>query len=134
MKALALGLGIAFAATQVAHACNDELFSINDWQVKASEDGRNVRTVVGADVTYKGARVYRMIHGAVLFSDALGNALVTVPIEADANVEPGDSFAASGAFLGSTSRITSINPDDVIAETCVWSIIYDDGTVERFDQ
>lgn len=133
MKALALGLGIAIAAAPAAYGCNSELFLIEDWRVEAEPDGRNIRTVIDVDVTYVGDRAYRMIHGAVLLSDALGNALNTVQMERDETITPGNAVTMSGRFLGSKSRISTIDPDDVIAETCVWSITYDDGTVERFD-
>ncbi len=126
------GLAISALMTLPALACNDQFFTLEDWSATATEDGRNLRTVMTVDLNYKGERSYRMIHGAALFSDVLGNALVTVPFERDAQVEPGQTVEAKGAFIGKDSRITTINRDDVLTRTCVWSIVYDDGTVEEF--
>lgn len=131
---LVFGLTISALMTLPALACNDQLFTLNEWSATASEDGRNVRTEMLVDLTYEGVRPYRMIHGAALFSDVLGNALVTVQFDRDAQIEPGQTVEAKGAFIGKGSRITTINRDDVVTRTCVWSIVYDDGTVERFDQ
>ncbi|WP_157970139.1 hypothetical protein [Pelagibacterium sediminicola] len=123
----------ALAAVTPAMSCDTSLFDVSDWRASAREDGRHIRTDMEVDLVYRGERTYRMIHAATLFSDALGNALVSVSIERDQTVVPGEVFTSSGAFVGSDSRITSINRDDVRSRTCVWSIVYDDGTVEEFE-
>lgn len=127
------GLAVSALLTLPALACNDQFFELEDWSASATEDGRNIRTLMTVDLNYRGERPYRMIHGAALFSDALGNALVTVPFDRDAQVEPGQTVEAKGAFIGKDSRITTINRDDVVVRPCVWSIVYEDGTVDKFE-
>lgn len=126
--AIALVLGAA-----PAYACNEGLFSVLDWQASARQDGNYVRTDASADLKYTGEAGYRMIHAAVLFSDVLGDALVTIPLDRDARIAPDSTIKASGAFVGRDSRIATINRADVVIRTCVWSIVYEDGTVEKFE-
>lgn len=129
----ALGCALALVAMP-AMACNDQLFSVTDWRASAEESGRHIRTEVEVDLVYEGEAAYRMIHAATLFSDVMGNALVSVQIERDTAVEPNAELTSRSVFLSSTSRIASIHRDDVVSRSCVWTIVYDDGTVERFDQ
>lgn len=129
---IATAAALLIIAMNPALACNDTLFAIDDWQASASKDGRSMRTEVSVDLRYEGERGYRMIQAGVLFSDVLGNALVTVPIGRDVSRSPGDAFSDRGVFLSRESRITAINPDDVTAKTCVWSVVYEDGSLETF--
>lgn len=113
-----------------AAACNEQLFTVLDWRADSNSDARP-RTVVEVDLRYDGERPYRMIHAAAMFSDVIGNALVSPGLDRDADVLPADEFTISAAFQG-TARISTINRDDVVSRVCVWSIVYDDGTVEEF--
>ena len=124
---------IVMGAITPAMACNDELFSVEDWRGTASDTGRHVRTDMDVDLRYDGDRPYRMIHAAAMFSDVIGNALVTVRVDRDRSVQPNEQLTISGAFAGEGSRITEIHRDDVVSRVCVWSIVYDDGTVEKFN-
>lgn len=127
-----IGVALALAAAVPASACNEELFVVRGWSAEASEAGRLVRTEMNVDVRYEGDRAFRMIHAGVMFSDVLGNALVTTYLDKDGAVEPGAEISLRRVFEGRDSRITAINRDDVVARTCVWSIVYDDGEVVEF--
>lgn len=121
-----------FAGMSVpAAACNEGLFTVTDWRAEVTEDNRSTRTVVNVDLRYDGKRGYRMIHAAAMFSDAIGNALASPGLERDANVRPGDGITITAAFRGA-ARIATIDRDDVHSRVCVWSIVYDDGTIEEF--
>lgn len=113
-----------------AAACNEQLFTVLDWRAESNNDA-HPRTVVEVDIRYDGELPDRMIHAAAMFSDVIGNALVSPGLDRDADVLPADEFTISAAFQGS-ARIATINRDDVLSRVCVWSIVYDDGTVEEF--
>lgn len=115
--------------TWPAVACNDQLFTVLDWRV---DQVGNERSSFSVDVRYDGERGYRMIHAAAMFSDAIGNALVSPGLERDANVAPGDEFTVTESFDSDGLRIATISRQDVRSRICVWNIVYDDGETQRF--
>lgn len=114
-----------------AAACNEQLFTVLDWRADSISDARP-RTVVEVDLRYDGERPYRMILAAAMFSDVIGNALVSPGLDRDVKVNPGDEFTVSATFRDA-GRNTTINRGDVRSRVCVWSIAYDDGAVEEFE-
>lgn len=115
-----------------ALACNSEMLAVQDWQAAANPGNRVIPVRLEATVQYQGDQPYRMIHAGVLLSDALGGALGQVNLERDENVAPGDVVEARG-FVQADERLLTINRADVKATTCVWSVVYADGTVEKFE-
>lgn len=115
-----------------ALACNSEMLAVQDWQASANEGNKIVPVSLSATVQYQGARSYRMIHGGVMFADVLGGNLGQVNLERDQSVAPGDVIEVDG-LVGAKDRLLTINRDDVVTRTCVWSIVYEDGTVEKFE-
>lgn len=114
-----------------ALACNSELLAIQDWQAVANEGNKFFPVSLSATVQYNGDRAYRMVHGGVMFADVLGGNLGQVNLERDQTVAPGDIIEVDG-FVDANDRLLTISRDDVVARTCVWSIVYEDGTVEEF--
>jgi predicted N-acyltransferase len=133
MRALMTVIALLGVTISPATACNRDLFSVLDWRVEAAADGEYVRTKAYADIEYRGSAGYRMIQAAVMFSDVLGNALLSINVDRDRHATVGESLTVSEAFVGRDSRISTINRDDVVSRVCVWSIVYDDGTVEKFE-
>lgn len=130
MRAIVVAMMLA---TTPAMACNEQLFEVTDWTASAAPDGNSVQTEVEIEMQFVGDRGYRMIQAGIIFEDALNNALVTVPLDRDRSRQPSEAFTQRGLFTARSSRISEINPDDVTYRTCVWSIVYDDGEVQRFD-
>ncbi len=132
MKRLMVGVVLATAATLPAMACNSEMLTVVDWQAIKNEQNRFFPYVLEATVQYNGDRPYRMVHAGVMFADVLGKGIGQVNLERDQNVTPGETIIADG-LVTVDERIATINRADVVTRTCVWSIVYDDGTVEKFD-
>lgn len=130
MRFLLIGVISGLLATPAA-ACNDTMFSVIDWRTTVDKGQSGTSTTVEVDVRYDGKQGYRMINAAAMLSDAIGNALVSPRFARDARVQQGDRFTVSATFQD-TIRLATIHRDDVSIRTCVWSIVYDDGTKEEF--
>lgn len=131
MKLILVSAIIAAVFAGEAKACNSELLTVLEWKATDNKQNKLMPYLLEADVKYTGQKPYRMIHAGVMFSDALGQRLGQVNLQRDQNVDPGGVAKADGQ-VSVDGRITQINPDDVVYRTCVWSIIYQDGTKEEF--
>jgi hypothetical protein len=129
---LVIGVLCLLATAAPAMACNSEMLTVVGWQAIKDEGNPVLPYSLSAEVKYEGHRAYRMIHAGVMFSDVLGEALGQVNLAKDQNVSPGDSITADG-LVDVDKRIGTISRDDIAFRTCVWSIVYDDGTVEEFN-
>lgn len=114
-----------------AMACNPEMLTVTDWQAVPNENSSALPVLLKADLRYDGDRAFRMIHAGVVFSDVLDQPLGQVNLHRDLSANPGDALVADRQ-TGAKKRILTINRDDITHRTCVWSIVYDDGTVEKF--
>jgi hypothetical protein len=114
-----------------AFACNSEMLTVTDWQVKKNDGNIVLPYRLEAQVTYEGDRAYRMIHAGVMFADVLGDSIGQVNLARDQDVSPGDALIADGQVTVD-ERMASANRNDIVYRTCVWSIVYQDGTVEKF--
>lgn len=126
--AAALLIGTAVPAS----ACNSEMLVVRDWGAAANDGNKFFPVSLSANVEYKGARPYRMIHAGVMFADVLGANLGQINLERDQVVAPGDILIVDG-LVDAKERLLTVNRDDVVTRTCVWSIVYDDGTIEKFE-
>ena len=79
-------------------------------------------------VGYRAGRAVRMIDGAVVLTDALGERLGEIDIPRDQKMDAG--VTAYLTDLG-TGRINGIAPDDVQTTICVRGIVFGDGEVWR---
>lgn len=122
---------LAFGGAIPAHACNSEMLTVRDWQAVASEGNKFFPVDLSATVEYNGPRPYRMIHAGVMLADVLGQNMGQVNLERDQGVSPGEIIEARG-LVDAKERLLTINRDDVVSRTCVWSIVYVDGTKEEF--
>ena len=76
-----------------------------------------------------------MVEGSVAFHDVLGREIATIRIEEDAALEANGTFTQSGRYMpGDLDRLATVNPDHVVAETCIRAVLFSDGVVERFDE
>lgn len=123
---------LLLGASAPAIACNSEMLEVQSWQATANEGNKFFPVDLVATVEYQGDRSYRMIHAGVVFADALGQNLGQINLERDQKVAPGDMIEVDG-LVDAKDRLLTINRDDVVTRTCVWSIVYEDGTIERFD-
>lgn len=126
----AIGVVLALAAAVPASACNTEMFTVLDWRAEKSDIPVLPYKLV-AEVQYDGPKAYRMIEAGVVFNDVLGKPLGQVNVDRDSKASPGDRLTADGQ-THVRERIGTINRDDIVAKTCVWSIVYADGEVVEF--
>lgn len=131
MRTLIAVIALLGVTISSATACNQAMFTVLDWRVTENPGNRFLPYRLEVDTTYVGQRPYRMIHAGVILSDALGQSVGQVNMERDQHVKPGDNVLVDGQ-VDVDERLAKINRDDVVSRTCVWSIVYDDGTVEKF--
>ncbi len=132
MKLILIGAMVAGLWATQANACNSDLLTVIDWKVIENKKSRVLPYLLEANVKYNGDKAYRMIHAGVIFADVLGKSLGQVNLETDENVKPGDTILANGQVTVK-DRMIKVNRDDVTYRTCVWAIVYQDGTKETFD-
>lgn len=122
---------LLLGAAAPAYACNSEMMEVIDWHaVEISSPFFPYRLT--AEVRYEGPKPYRMIHAGVMIDDVLGQNLGQVNLARDAQVQPGDTLIADGQVTV-RERLGTVNRADTVIRTCVWSIVYDDGTIEKFE-
>ncbi len=114
-----------------AFACNSDVLTVLEWTATKNENSRSLPVLLEAKVQYQGDHAFRMIHAGVMFSDVLGQSLGQVNLDRDRPAKPGETLVADGQ-TGAKERILTLNRDDIVYRTCVWSIVYDDGTKEEF--
>lgn len=131
MRLLLMSAIIAGVCAGEATACNSDLLTVLDWKATDNKQSSFLPYLLEANVKYNGKRPYRMIHAGVMFSDVLGAKLGQVNLKRDQNVIP-DGIALADGQVSVEERIAQINPDDIVYRTCVWAIVYDDGTKETF--
>lgn len=131
MKRFLISGALVVASAAPALACNVEMLTVLDWQATKNEPHRLLPYRLEAEVQYNGDKPYRMIHAGVMFADVLGRTVGQVNLPRDQNVAPEEYVLANGQ-VSVDERIATINPDDITYRTCVWSIVYEDGTVEDF--
>lgn len=127
-----LAIALVLAAASPALACNSELLRVTNWQASPNEGNRFIPVDLEAEVEYLGERSFRMVHGGVIFQDALGRSIGQVNLDRDQHAGPGDTFAVTG-HVDADERLLTINRDDVRLRACVWSMVYENGEVEKFD-
>lgn len=130
MKMLMAGCLLAVLATP-AIACNSEMLTVKDWQASENTGNSVLPVNLAATVQYSGSKAFRMIHAGVMFADALGRNVGQVNLDEDQHAAPGAILVADG-YVDAKKRLLTINRDDVVTRTCVWSIIYDDGSKQEF--
>jgi hypothetical protein len=128
---LIIAVALLIGAVVPASACNSEMLVVREWRAVANEGNKFFPVGLSASVEYTGAQPYRMIHGGVMFADVLGASLGQVNLDRDQAVAPGDILEVDG-LVDAKDRLLTVNRDDVVTRTCVWSIVYDDGTVVEF--
>ncbi|MGU3575637.1 hypothetical protein ACLBWZ_08890 [Brucellaceae bacterium C25G] len=131
MRLILIGAIVAGFYVGDARACNTDLLTVLDWKVTDNKQSSLLPYLLEANVKYNGKRPYRMIHAGVMFSDVLGKKLGQVNLKRDQNVIP-DGVALADGQVSVEGRIAQINRDDIVYRTCVWAIVYDDGTKETF--
>jgi hypothetical protein len=117
-------------STLSAAGCNEELFTVTEWSIEE----RDPFPPLNVTLRYEGDRPIRMVDGHYWLADVLGARTGGGPIPRDSRLSPGDTLSTV-AFQGTDDgkRLLQINPADVITSTCVRGLVYEDGTVERFE-
>lgn len=109
-------------------AGSNQVLKLVEWSAAVADDGQYDFTV---KFEYAGDRPIRMVKATLNVFDVLGNGLTGGPLDPDLHLRPGDNGEQSWRFTGD-ARITRINPEDVVANICTQSLVYDDGTKEEF--
>lgn len=129
-RALPLALVLACATPSLVFACNSDLLELRDWRAEKTDISAFPFRLM-ATVVYRGQKSFRMIHAGVILTDALGKNVDQVNLLSDSRGLPGAELTAE-AQVDVDERIATLNPDDVRSRTCVWSIVFDDGTEAEF--
>ena len=109
-------------------AGSNQVIRLLDWTATGADDGQYDFT---AKFEYVGERPTRMVKATLNVFDVLGNGLTGGKLEPDLHLSPGEGGEHSWRFSGD-ARITKIDKNDVVANICTQSLIYEDGTKEEF--
>jgi hypothetical protein len=113
-----------------------DVLTVHDWSVEVGPDrmGMTVATV-NIELENVAEQPVRMIDGTVLFEDALGGYIANITIERDLQIPPGGTASWTAEYGGTgLDRVPNLRRDEITVDACVESVLYEDGTVERFDQ
>jgi hypothetical protein len=132
MRVAVIALFVMVAAPATAdEGCRSGRSDIIELAAWAAEPG-SAGTVLALQFRSSTERPVRMIEGTVLFSDVLDRPIGEVEIDPDLHIGPvGEATQESN--LPSLNRLAVARPEDIRASVCVAAVVYEDGTVDRFD-
>lgn len=130
--------GVALAALMCSPAAANEfcrgsadLLTVSEWSIEPIDERANKLVVTTTSHMEKGTR---MIDASVGFIDALGGHVGSYTMDRDAKIGSGGTYEQTGRWGQFTfERLLDLLPEDVSPYVCVRSVLYDDGTVERFE-
>lgn len=130
MVRVALMLVVSITAMP-AIACNSELLVFESWVIEPIDDRNNRITTVFRS---NAEQPIRMIDASAGYVDALGGDIGSFRLNRDILVEPGGAYEETKRWGPHTfERLLTLRPGEVSTYTCTRSVLYEDGTVERFD-
>lgn len=133
MEKIAVLMAVLLATP--AMACNEEILTVTEWEV-AETEGFLSSSFIGLGITHlnNSDRTIRMVQGRTEFHDILDRRIASVPMAEDELRRPGEqTLQVTVAGRPGSDRLETASPDDIVVSTCVNAVVYDDGTVERFD-
>lgn len=137
MRTIVLGLVcLAFssgtAAAQAPCSVGGDILQVADWSIEPIDDSTNSLSVT---LKNTGTNNIRMVDGSVGFVDALGGQIASYKIDRDASIGAGEEYSHTGRWGPFTfERLLKLRPEEIGTWVCVRSVLYEDGTIERFNQ
>lgn len=135
-----LAVGMLLATAGVAYAdCRPsgsaDVLTVSDWSVDVSPDRMGTMTAkVSVELTSVEPKAIRMAEGVIVFSDALGGYIANIDIDRDIKIPPSGAASWLAEYGGTDlDRIPTLERDQLSVVACVSSILFDDGTVEKFE-
>ena len=130
MRFFVLAIGLSIASGPLMAGCNESLLLLDTWKIEAIDSDTNRLTT---DFTFTGDRPIRMLDASAGFRDILGERINSFALERDVSLTEGATHQEVGRWGPYTfERLLDMNPDDVKPWVCVWAVVYQDGTVEKF--
>src|SRR5690606_26324405 len=119
-----IALAIFLMAVTPAWACNPDLISVQDWEVKHVERSGMPGASVSVTFTLNWPQPIRMIDASVQFQDLLGGYIGGVALDRDTRLSNGETTTDSGIYLGTDfTRIPEMERDDVMVTTCTRAVV-----------
>lgn len=137
MRLMIAGVVALLASQTAAAECPRGVATIvklESWTVRNVEDSISQDHALTLSLINSAPTAFRMIDGAVWFSDALDRDIVSVKLPPDLTLDPGGKATSERFFRkGIVDRLLEAQPSDVQAIVCVEAVVYSDGSEERFD-
>ncbi len=136
MRLRVAGLLLAAMAAPIAAAECDagipDLLVASEWTAVPHQMMGNPAAKVAISFTNEGRRSIRMIDASFTISTILGRT-IGYPMRgpSDVKMAPGETFSFDVALPG--TEILDNHPDDIVVTVCTRQVVYDDGTVEKFE-
>jgi hypothetical protein len=135
MRAMIAGLTLALLTGAAYAECGGRtggLMDVAGWSIGDVTDDRFSASV---DLVSQMKAPTRMIDAFIVFQDALGAPFWSINIPRDSEIPPGDPFTVERDLFTAlaSGRLLRAAKDDVSVFACVQSVVYVDGSIERFD-
>ena len=105
-----------------------ELIELSNWTAKEDSYGARVEMFLSSNA----AKDIRMIKGGVYFYDAFDDHIATLRLDPDQSIPAQSEFEQRGSYM--VERLWKLHPEDVRANVCVEGVVFDDGSVQEFDE
>ncbi len=130
MKTIAL-LAAIIAMPAYAGPCNRDMLSVAAWSIEPIDAETNW---LKTEIKSTSDKPIRMIDAMVSFQDALGGSIASFEMNRDASIPAGGAVEETGRWGRYTfERLLNLRHDEVTTSICVKAVVYEDGTIERFD-
>lgn len=132
-----LSTALIFSLPEIAlsqDACRSgvsDLFLVHDYDVAEDTSGYMAGVRIEVTLLNSGDKGVRMVDGSIIFQDVLNRDILRIAIDPDLRVEAGGMAHQDGLY--SNIRLLDVDPEDVIASTCIRGLVYSDGEVFKVD-
>lgn len=125
---------LAVGAVQAEETCGtgtSTAIELLSWSAQVGP-GSFAPTVVDLELKNNLPKGIRMLDASIFYVDVLGRDVGRYGLDPDTKAAASSDFSQQGVYFSDT-RLIEANPSDIVVTICTRQVVYDDGTVEKFD-
>ena len=128
--------------TEERKVASSDVLSIVNWSAKEEKsNGYTLGAILNLEYSVKNvsAKAIVLVDGAITFKDKLGTRIARIQLDNDLRIQANETIMQKGkydtgmSFAGDPSRLASISPNLVLVEADLDQVMFEDGTIIKFD-
>jgi len=133
---------VAITKNEERKVAGSDFLSIVSWSAKEEKsNGYSLGAILNLEYSVKNVsdKAIVLVDGAITFEDKLGQRIARIQLDNDLRIQPSEIIVQKGKYdtgmsiSGDPSRLASVSPNLVLAEVDLDQIMFEDGTIIKFD-